>query len=142
MGQHLGENVMAVGAILEVSHISSGRALGTVTPVLGFAAGGQLQTDALIDVDSTDSVDSRSVAFRLTAIDAGAGVAVLRIGELLPEDEVQEDRRDQASSVTLEISVKPFASLLWVGAVLLLAGTAVAVVRRAQEASKQERRRA
>ena len=104
--------------------------------MLGFAAGGQSQTDALIDVDSTDSVDSRSVAFRLTAIDAGAGVAVLRIGELLPEDEVQANRHDRAGSVTLEISVKPFASLLWVGAVLLLAGTAVAVVRRAQEASR------
>jgi cytochrome c-type biogenesis protein CcmF len=136
MSQHLGENVMAVGATLEVSNISSGHALGSVTPVLGFAAGGQSQTDALIDVDSTDSVDSRSVAFRLTAIDAGAGVAVLRIGELLPEDEVQANRHDRAGSVTLEISVKPFASLLWVGAVLLLAGTAVAVVRRAQEASR------
>ncbi|MGI6131158.1 MAG: heme lyase CcmF/NrfE family subunit [Bacillota bacterium] len=136
MSQHLGENVMAVGATLEISNISSGRALGSVTPVLGFAAGGQLQTDALIDVDSTDSVDSRSVAFRLTAIDAGAGVAVLRIGELLPEYEVQGNRRNQAGSVTLEISVKPFASLLWVGAVLLLAGAAVAVVRRAQEASR------
>ena len=39
MSQHLGENVMAVGATLEISNISSGRALGSVTPVLGFAAG-------------------------------------------------------------------------------------------------------
>lgn len=147
MSQHLGENVMAVGATFEATDISSGRSLGTVTPVLGFAAGGQVQTDALIDLDSADSADadagaadtddtesSRSVAFRLTSIDAGAGVVVLRMGRLLPEDEVQANRRGQPS-VTLEISVKPFASLLWVGAVLLLVGTAVAVVRRAQEAA-------
>jgi len=140
MSQHLGENVMAVGAALEVSDISSRRVLGTVTPVLGFAASGQVQTDALIDLDSADAVDSgdtedsRSVAFRLASIDAGAGLAVLRIGRLLPEDEVQASRSNQPS-VTLEISVKPFASLLWVGAVLLLAGTAVAVVRRAKEAA-------
>ena len=31
MSQHLGENVMAVGATLEVSNISSGHALGSVT---------------------------------------------------------------------------------------------------------------
>jgi len=146
MSQHLGENVMAVGATLEVTDISSGRALGTATPVLGFAAGGQVQTDALIDSDAADAVDaadstdsrdaagSRSVAFRLMSIDAGAGLAVLRMGRLLPEDEVQANRSNQPS-VALEISVKPFASLLWVGAVLLLVGTAVAVVRRAQEAS-------
>jgi len=140
MSRHLGENVMAVGATLETTDISSGRALGTVTPVLGFAAGGQVQTDALIDLDSADAVDSgdtagsQSVAFRLTSIDAGSGVAVLRMGRLLPEYEAQANRSNQ-SSVTLEISVKPFASLLWVGAVLLLVGTAVAVVRRAQDAS-------
>jgi len=146
MSQHLGENVMAVGATLEVTDISSGRALGTATPVLGFAAGGQVQTDALIDSDAADAVDaadstdsrdaagSRSVAFRLMSIDAGAGLAVLRMGRLLPENEVQANRSNQPS-VALEISVKPFASLLWVGAVLLLVGTAVAVVRRAQEAS-------
>jgi hypothetical protein len=108
--------------------------------VLGFAAGGQVQTEALIDSDAADSTDSRdaagsrSVAFRLMSIDAGAGLAVLRMGRLLPEDEVQANRSNQPS-VALEISVKPFASLLWVGAVLLLVGTAVAVVRRAQEAS-------
>jgi len=139
MSQHLGENVMAVGAALEVTDISSGRALGTVTPVLGFAAGGQVQTDALIDLDSADAdtddtASSRSVAFRLTSIDAGAGLAVLRMGRLLPEDEAQVNLGNQPS-VTLEISVKPFASLLWVGAVLLLVGTVVAVVRRAQEAA-------
>jgi len=140
MSQHLGENVMAVGATLEVLDISSSRELGTVTPVLGFAAGGQMQTDALIDLDAADSANpgdaagTRSVAFRLTSIDAGAGMAVLRIGKLLPGDDVQGNQSGQ-QSVTLEISVKPFASLLWVGSVLLLAGTAVAVVRRAKEAS-------
>jgi cytochrome c-type biogenesis protein CcmF len=140
MSQHLGENVMAVGATLEVLDISSSRELGTVTPVLGFAAGGQMQTDALIDLDAADSANpgdaagTRSVAFRLTSIDAGAGMAVLRIGKLLPGDDVQGNQSGQ-QSVTLEISMKPFASLLWVGSVLLLAGTAVAVVRRAKEAS-------
>jgi cytochrome c biogenesis factor len=56
------------------------------------------------------------------------------MGRLLPEDEAQVNPGNQPS-VTLEISVKPFASLLWVGAVLLLVGTVVAVVRRAQEAA-------
>lgn len=122
MSQHLGEDAMAVGAVLEVWDISSGQALGSVMPVLGFGAGGQLQTDALLDVDS------RSVAFRLVSIDAGAGLAVIRMGEPLPEDEAQAG----LGSVTLEISTKPFAGLLWVGAVLLLAGTALALVRRAR----------
>ena len=138
MSQHLGENVMAVGATLDVSDISSGRELGTVTPVLGFAAGGQVQTDALIDSDATDAgnaAGSRSVAFRLMSIDAGAGVAVLRMGRLLPEDGAPRTQSSQ-QSVTLEVSVKPFASLLWVGSVLLLAGTAVAVVRRAKDANR------
>lgn len=136
MSQHLGENVMAVGATCEVSDTSSGNQLGTVTPVLGFAAGGQLQTDAFMDLDLADAAGPRRVAFRLTAIDAGAGVAVLRIGRTLLDDQAQMGPSNQPS-VTLEISVKPFASLLWVGSVLLLAGTAVAVLRRAQEASRR-----
>jgi hypothetical protein len=136
MSRHLGANVMAVGAVLEVSDISSGQALGSVMPVLGFGEGEQSQTDALLDVDS------RSVAFRLMAIDAGEGLAVIRMGEPRPDDGAhaanqggQGDQGDQGC-VMLEISEKPFASLLWVGAILLLAGTAVAVVRRAQEGRK------
>ncbi len=133
MSRHLGANVMAVGAVLEVSDISSGQALGSVMPVLGFGEGEQSQTDALLDVDS------RSVAFRLMAIDAGEGLAVIRMGEPLPDDGAhtanQGGQGDQGC-VMLEISLKPFAGLLWVGAILLLAGTAVAVVRRAQEGRK------
>ncbi|HBK60766.1 MAG TPA: hypothetical protein DDZ84_08250, partial [Firmicutes bacterium] len=72
-------------------------------------------------------------------IDAGEGLAVIRMGEPLPDDGAHAANRggqgDQGC-VMLEISAKPFASLLWVGAILLLAGTAVAVVRRAQEGRK------
>lgn len=142
MSQHMGENIMVVGATIRVSDAATGAELGIVTPLLGFTSTGKVQEDAYFDAPGG------RVRFSLVAIDAGAGLAQVLIegsgadaaGEA-GETGVSSVPATAASTVTLDVSNKPFASLLWIGSILLLAGAAIAVVRRAQEATAREKQR-
>lgn len=144
MSQHMGEDVMVVGATLKLTDAATGAELGVVTPLLGFTSTGKLQEDAVFDGPSGRTT------FSLVAIDAGAGLAQVLItvangsaggagdaGETGGQATGDSGGALQAGSslVVLEVSNKPFASLLWIGSVLLLLGAAIAVVRRAQEAA-------
>ena len=98
------------------------------------------------------------MAFSLVAIDAGAGRVQVMVSSGAEKDsdgagtatgsdgssgstggsggsaDVEEQAAQGWSTVVFEVSNKPFVSLLWIGSILLLAGAAIAVIRRAQEA--------
>ncbi len=140
MSQHMGEGIMVVGATLKLTDVASGAELGVVTPLLGFTSSGKVQEDAYFDASGV------RMGFSLTAIDAGAGLAQVLIttdaGDTGGAGGTGETGGAAGSgSVLLEVSNKPFASLLWIGSVLLLLGAAIAVVRRAQEAAALDRQR-
>lgn len=133
MSQHLGEDAMAVGVTLKLRDIDTGEVLGEVTPLLGFGSVGKTQKDAFFD-----GPDGR-VTFSLVAIDASAGTAQVMLSEAVDGDGVEGAQAVGQESVLLEVSNKPFASLLWIGSILLILGTCVAVVRRASEATAREK---
>jgi cytochrome c-type biogenesis protein CcmF len=68
----------------------------------------------------------------LARMDADRG----RIAVMLPESP------EAAAVVTIDMSTKPLVNLVWVGALLMLIGTAIAGVRRAREQTVKEPRRA
>ncbi|MEA4883538.1 MAG: cytochrome c biogenesis protein CcsA [Clostridia bacterium] len=131
-----GEAKMAVGAVLEISS-PGGDAIATATPVLGFTESGKDFHDAVI------ATPIGPVAFRLSGIDASAGAATIQIilmGDKAAEPDVQsnpasDSNGNSSGAISVEVSRKPFASLLWIGSILLLAGTAVAVIRRTMESA-------
>jgi cytochrome c-type biogenesis protein CcmF len=153
MSQHMGEDIMVVGATLKLSDPVTGDELGTVTPLLGFTNTGRVQEPAYFEAPG-----GGLVAFSLVAIDAGAGRVQVMVSSGAEKDsdgagtatgsdgssgstggsggsaDVEEQAAQGWSTVVFEVSNKPFVSLLWIGSILLLAGAAIAVIRRAQEA--------
>jgi cytochrome c-type biogenesis protein CcmF len=142
MSQHA-ESQMAVGAQLEVV-TSDGKILGTATPVLALTRSGKSHQDAVL------ATPVGPVAFHLEAIDATNGTATVQIVRMVGEVEGQTGKRDRQvtgtpdgenqspaaaaapQAVLVEVSRKPLANSLWVGSILLLAGTTLAVIRRAR----------
>ncbi len=130
------DQAMVVGAALDVetapivgaSPGSTGASLGTVTPSLGFTAAGNSYNDAVVPVPG-----GAPVALRLTAIDATRGTATIR-AIFMGQAEDGSIGSSPTSAIMLEVSLKPFASLLWIGSIVLVLGTIIALIRRARAA--------
>ena len=110
------------------------RILGTVTPSLGFTAAG-IPTRCC-----RAGARRRPAALRLTAIDATQGTATIR-AIFMGQAEDGSIGSSPTSAIMLEVSLKPFASLLWIGSILLVLGTIIALIRRVGSSRTTQRRK-
>ncbi|MDD2202253.1 MAG: cytochrome c biogenesis protein CcsA [Firmicutes bacterium] len=130
------DQTMVVGAVLDVetapivgaSPGAASASLGTVAPSLGFTAAGNAYNDAVVPVPG-----GSPVALRLTSIDATRGTATIR-AIFMGQAEDGSIGSLPTRAITLEVSLKPFASLLWIGSIVLVLGTIIALIRRARAA--------
>ena len=120
LGQHGGTGPVSVGAVLEVTTTQG--AMVVITPTL------VRETDKQQEFPAQIPNDPAQIA--LQDIDPDNGLVALAITGLegLPAPTPAE--------VTIEVSRKPAINLLWLGIVVLAAGTIIALLRRRREAQR------
>lgn len=120
MAQHTETGPTSVGAVLEVTPTQG--AMVVITPTLALEPGKQQEFPA--------QIPNSPASIALQAIDAPNGLVALAITGLegLPAP--------QPAEATIEVSRKPAINLLWLGIVVLAAGTIIALLRRRREAQR------
>jgi cytochrome c-type biogenesis protein CcmF len=120
MAQHTETGPTSVGAVLEVTPTQG--AMVVLTPTLALEPGQQQEFPA--------QIPNTQASIALQAIDATNGLVALAITGLegLPAPTPAE--------ATIEVSRKPAINLLWLGIVVLAAGTIIALLRRRREAQR------
>ncbi len=131
MQQHANESMMAgagmrIGAVLE---IREGKKKGkTVTVISSFEAG------SVAEMQPYRVNDTLEIRFVGMNIDTEGGGSTVILSTANPAAPVQQG----VESLVVEASVKPFMSLVWLGAFVSMAGVAVAVVRRKRDLDKRD----
>ena len=103
---------MQVGVVLQVTGT---KGAGVITPTITADASG-------FKPASRPNLPGSAVTVSLIRIDASGGAAWLEVSGL-----PGESTPAQPAVASFEVSRKPAINLLWVGATLLVAGTAIAV---------------
>jgi len=112
-----------IGAVIEILH--DGKTY-TIEPKMKSSSGVKTFEDAV--------VDGTNLKIELTNLDASGKIEVV-INELNKSDEpAQELQVVKGASLWVDISVKPFINLIWVGTLTIVLGFFIAMVRRKKEA--------
>ena len=112
-----------IGAIIEVLHEGK---IYTIEPKMESSSGVKTFEDAV--------VDGTNLKIELTNLDASGKIEVV-INELNKSDEpAQELQVVKGASLWVDISVKPFINLIWVGTLTIVLGFFISMVRRTKEA--------
>jgi cytochrome c-type biogenesis protein CcmF len=120
LAQHTETGPTSVGSVLEVTPTQG--AMVVLTPTLALAPGQQQEFPA--------QIPNTPASIALQAIDATNGRVALVITGL------EGVPAPIPAEVTIEVSRKPAINLLWLGIVVLAAGTIIALLRRRREAQR------
>ena len=115
-----GMNEGKVGADIKVSE--TGKTLYEGKIYMSVAVANVEGSSVIIDGSSGE------FSLSMSGIDASSGMIYLNLAK------ASETTTTSAGSFLVEVSRKPFVSLLWIGACLIVAGTAIALVKRLMEA--------
>ena len=124
MTSHEGGQNFQVGAVL---HIVKGDKHITVTPALLMGSEGRQSLPAVIQAASTDAPE---ISVSLNNLNADKKMIELVFNGLGGTDSASHDQTEQ---LLVEFSEKPFMSILWIGTIILIAGTFVSFTQRIKE---------
>ncbi len=117
MGNHLAEGQFGVGAVLDIKR---GDEVRKVTPVMVISDKGRNSIPAPVGFSNPGE---KSFEVSLTAMNADAKMVELTFSGL-------EAGAKQKEQLLIEISHKPFMSILWAGTVLIMLGSIISFTRR------------
>ncbi len=122
MGNHSGENAFRVGVKLDIA--AEGET-ATVTPALIFSKGQRRSTPATLALP----VDGKTQEFTVTlqAMDADQKMIELHFAGL---DEAPPTASPAPAQLIVEVSKKPFMSVLWIGTIFITLGALIGLANR------------
>ncbi len=81
------------------------------------------------------TIDEANLKIEMLNLDASGKIDVI-ITELSSDDSNQNTQVTKGASLWVDMSIKPFMNLIWIGTLTIVLGFFVAMVRRAKEAKR------
>jgi cytochrome c-type biogenesis protein CcmF len=122
-GSGMGTGKMTIGAVLEVK---TDKGTEQLTPMTTYNPQGNSQMQ-------TATMKSGRLGFQLVAMNVGMGGAKSKVHINVVGMEGMHGAASNPDVFVAEVSVKPYMSCVWVSALLILAGLAVAMLRRIRQ---------